>query len=94
MASAFGSIDEAQRKLAELDQRRRKEQERIRELCAACEDLTEQERYIVIKRYLYREKWDTIAYWMDLSDRRIYQIHGEALDKLDALVLSHQVSKM
>ena len=86
IAEAMGSIDEAQRKLMELDQRRRREQERIRELCARCTDLDEQERYVIIKRYLYREKWDTVAYWMDLTDRRIFQIHGSALDKLEAFL--------
>ena len=44
IAEAMGSIDEAQRKLRLLDQRRRQEQERIRELCARCTDLDEQER--------------------------------------------------
>ena len=88
IADAFGSIDEAQRKLMELDQRRRKEEGVIRELCARCQDLTEQERYVILKRYLYREKWESIGYWMDLKDRRIFQIHGEALNKLDAFLCS------
>lgn len=83
MAETMGSIDEAQRKLRELDQRRRREQETIRELCMRCTDLTEQERYIILKRYMYREKWESIVHWLDLTDRRIFQIHGEALDKLD-----------
>jgi len=86
LAEAMGSIDEAQRELAFLDQRRRKEESRIRELCMACEDLTEQERYVILKRYMYREKWESIAYWLDLSDRRIYTIHGSAVDKLEAFL--------
>lgn len=93
MAETVGSIDEAQRKLMRLDRRRREEQERIRELCVSCEDLDDQERYVILKRYLYREKWETIAGWMDLTDRRIFQIHGSALDKLEAF-LSGQVDKM
>ena len=93
MAETVGSIDEAQRKLMMLDRRRRQEQERIRELCVSCPDLDDQERYVILKRYLYREKWETVAYWMDLTDRRIFQIHGSALDKLDAF-LSSQVDKM
>lgn len=93
MAETVGSIDEAQRKLMELDRRRREEQERIRELCVSCEELDDQERYVILKRYLYREKWETIAGWMDLTDRRIFQIHGSALDKLEAF-LSGQVDKM
>lgn len=93
MAETVGSIDEAQRKLMRLDRRRREEQERIRELCVSCEELDDQERYVILKRYLYREKWETVAYWMDLTDRRIFQIHGSALDKLEAF-LSGQVDKM
>lgn len=89
MAETMGSIDEAQRKLRELDQRRRREQETIRELCMRCTDLTEQERYIILKRYMYRRKWQDIfdgvarLFGEELTDRRIFQIHGEALDKLD-----------
>lgn len=86
MAETMGDIDEAQRKLQELDQRRRREQETIRELCMGCQDLTDQERYVILKRYLYREKWDSIAYWMELTDRRIFQIHSSALDKLEAFL--------
>lgn len=86
LAEAVGSIDEAQRRLMELDRRRRQEQERIRELCVGCTDLDDQERYVILKRYLYREKWETVAYWMDLTDRRIFQIHGSALDKLEAFL--------
>lgn len=93
MAETVGSIDDAQRKLMMLDRRRREEQERIRELCVSCEELDDQERYVILKRYLYREKWETIAGWMDLTDRRIFQIHGSALDKLEAF-LSGQVDKM
>lgn len=93
LAEAVGSIDEAQRRLMELDRRRRQEQERIRELCVGCTDLDDQERYVILKRYLYREKWETVAYWMDLTDRRIFQIHGSALDKLEAF-LCGQVDKM
>ena len=86
MAEAMGDIDEAQRKLHDLDQRRRKEQERIREICVECLELDDQERYVILKRYLYREKWDDIGYWMDLGDRRIFQIHRSACDKLEAFL--------
>ena len=86
MAETMGDIDEAQRKLRELDQRRRAEQERIRELCVQCLDLDDQERYVIIKRYLYRDKWESIAYWMELTDRRIFQIHRSACDKLEAFL--------
>jgi DNA-directed RNA polymerase specialized sigma subunit len=86
MAETMGSIDKAQRRLRELDQRRRREQETIRELCMRCIELDDRERYVILKRYLYREKWQDIADWMDLTDRRIFQIHGEALDKLEAFL--------
>ena len=89
MAETMGDIDEAQRKLQELDKRRRAEQERIRELCFSCADLDERERYIILKRYLYRRKWQDISYWMDLTDRRIFQIHSDALDKLEAFLELH-----
>ena len=93
LAEAMGSIDEAQQKLRELDKRRRYEQEQIRELCMQCLALDDQERYIIIKRYLHRNKWQEIACWMDLTDRRIFQIHSSALDKLEAF-LGQQVNKM
>lgn len=86
MAETMGDIDEAQRKLRQLDQRRREEQERIRELCVQCLDLDDQERYVIIKRYLYRDKWESIAYWMELTDRRIFQIHRSACDKLEVFL--------
>lgn len=92
MAEAMGSIDGAQRKLRELDRRRRREQETIRELCMRCIELDDRERYVILKRYLYREKWQDIFDGMarlfgeELTDRRIFQIHGEALDKLEAFL--------
>lgn len=86
MAETMGDIDEAQRKLRQLDQRRREEQERIRELCVQCLDLDDQERYVIIKRYLYRDKWESIAYWMGLTGRRIFQIHRSACNKLEAFL--------
>ena len=86
MAETMGDIDEAQRKLRQLDQRRREEQERIRELCVQCLDLDDQERYVIIKRYLYRDKWESIAYWMELTGRRIFQIHRSACNKLEAFL--------
>lgn len=92
MAETMGDIDEAQRKLRQLDQRRRAEQERIRELCVQCLDLDERERYVIIKRYLHRNKWQNIFDGMallfgeELTDRRIFQIHSSALDKLDAFL--------
>lgn len=86
MAETMGDIDEAQRKLHDLDQRRRKEQERIREICVECLELDDQERYVILKRYLYREKWDDIGYWMGLGDRRIFQIHRSACDKFEAFL--------
>lgn len=86
MAETMGDIDEAQRKLRQLDQRRREEQERIRELCVQCLDLDDQERYVIIKRYLYRDKWESIAYWMQLTGRRIFQIHRSACNKLEAFL--------
>lgn len=86
MAETMGSIDKAQRRLQELDQRRRREQETIRELCMRCIELDDQERYVITKRYLYREKWQDIAHWMDLTDRRIFQIHASACDKLEAFL--------
>lgn len=92
MAETMGDIDEAQRKLQELDQRRRAEQERIRELCVQCLDLDERERYVIIKRYLHRNKWQEIfdgvalLFGEELTDRRIFQIHSDALDKLDAFL--------
>ena len=93
MADAFSTIGDAQYKLAQLDKRRRQEQEQIRALCVSCQDLTEQEGYIILKRYMYREKWESISYWLGLTDRRIFQIHGEALNKLE-LFLEQQVDKM
>ena len=86
MAEMMGNIDEAQRKLQDLDKRRRREQETIRELCMHCTDLDDQERYVILKRYLYRHKWQEIADWMELTDRRIFQIHSAALDKLEAFL--------
>ena len=86
MAETMGDIDEAQRKLRQLDQRRREEQERIRELCVQCLELDDQERYVIIKRYLYRDKWESIADWMQLTGRRIFQIHRSACDKLEAFL--------
>lgn len=92
MAETMGDIDEAQRKLQELDKRRRREQETIRELCMRCIDLDERERYVILKRYLHRNKWQDIFDGMallfeeELTDRRIFQIHSSALDKLDAFL--------
>lgn len=88
IADTFGSIDEVQRQLEYLDQRRQDEEGVIRELCDRCPDLTEQERYVILKRYKDREKWESIGYWLELGDRRIFDIHGSALDKLDAFLCS------
>ena len=92
MAETMGDIDEAQRTLQELDKRRRMEEETIRELCMRCIDLDERERYVILKRYLHRNKWQAIFDGMallfgeELTDRRIFQIHSDALDKLDAFL--------
>lgn len=93
MAETMGDIDEAQRMLRALDHRRRMEQEQIRELCVQCLELDDQERYVIIKRYLYRDKWESISYWMQLKDRRVFQIHRSACDKLEAF-LRVQCNKM
>ena len=89
----MGDIDEAQRKLTELETRRMREQIEIREMCDKCEDLIEQEKYVIVKRYMYLYKWDYIADILDLSDRRIFQLHGSALEKLEAF-LGAGVDKM
>ena len=93
MADVMSDIDEAQRKLTELETRRMREQIEIREMCDKCEDLIEQEKYVIVKRYMYMYKWDYIADILDLSDRRIFQLHGSALEKLETF-LGAEVDKM
>lgn len=93
MADVMGDIDEAQRKLTELEARRMREQIEISEMCDKCEDLIDQEKYVIVKRYMHMYNWNDIADILDLSDRRIFQLHGSALEKLEAF-LGAGVDKM
>lgn len=86
MAEVSAQIDLAQRRLVELCRRKQREQDTIRQIVMRCVDLTKAERQIIRGRYIACESWERISYDLDLTDRRVYQIHRSACDKLEAFL--------
>lgn len=86
MAETFGAVDEAQQRLIWLCKRRRREEDTIRQLVMRCAELDPDERRVIRSRYLERESWSRIAGWLNVSERRVYQIHRSACDKLEAFL--------
>lgn len=86
MAETMGDIDELYHELRGLFLRRATEEERILGLCRACGDLTDVERDVIVYRYVYRAKWEQISGYLNLRERRPFQIHQSACDKLAAFL--------
>lgn len=89
LAEAMGELDEMQRKLKKLEERKELEQRIIINLCdkiIGCQDLTDMERAIIMERYGNSEAWDEIVYWLDISASHAFRLQRSALDKLEAFL--------
>ena len=86
MAETFGVVDELRNRLLWLCKRKRREEDTIRRIIMGCVDLDPDERKVLRGRYLDREPWAQIAGWVNATDRRVYQIHRSACDKLEAFL--------
>ena len=93
MAEVMAELDDFQRARMFYRARIEKEREQIANMCAACGTLTEKEQTVISSHYIDLIDWGEIAEQIEVTDRRVLQLHGSAIEKLEAF-LGAEVDKM